>query len=45
VAQRAHINHTHGVRRSFFGGRNEEGKEKFGEIEVTCHNVSEDLVL
>ena len=44
MAQRAHINHTHGLRGSFFGGRREEGKEKFGEIEVSCQNMSEDVI-
>ena len=44
MAQRAHIDYTHGPRRSIVCSRREDGEEKFGEIEVTCHHMSRDVI-
>lgn len=44
MAQRAHVDHAHGLLRSLLCGRREDGEKKLGEIEVTCRRMSEDAI-
>jgi len=40
VGEGAQIDYAHGFLRGFFRGRREDGKEEFGEIEMTCKGIS-----
>ena len=44
MAQRAHIDYAHGILGSIACSCCEDGEEKFGEIKVTCHHMSRDVI-